>query len=65
MWKVERVLIDWPHDRLPTSDARYHALKKRYCAYRASHDGRKPIAYYSGRETWMPLPPEFLGQGRT
>lgn len=60
VWKVERVLIDWPHERLPTSDARYHALWKRYRAYRAAHDGRKPIAYYAGRETWMPLPAEFL-----
>lgn len=63
VWKVERVLIDWPHDRLPTSDARYHALRKRYRAYRAAHDGRKPIACYSGREKWMPLPAECRRRG--
>jgi len=59
VWKVERVLIDWPHTKLPTSDARYHALLKRYREYREAHGGRKPIAYYSGRETWMPLPAAF------
>lgn len=58
VWKVERVLIDWPHVKLPTSNARYRDLKKRYRAYRAANNGRKPI-YYSGRERWMPLPAEF------
>jgi hypothetical protein len=58
VWKVERMLIDWPHVRLRTSIARYRALKKRYRAYRAAHDGRKPV-YYRGRETWMPIPREF------
>lgn len=58
VWKVERVLIDWPHRRLPTSTARYRELRRRYRAYRAAHDGRKPV-YYRGRERWTPLPPEF------
>lgn len=59
VWKVERVLIDWPHTKLPSSNARYRELKKRYREYRAANNGRKPI-YYSGREKWMALPAEFL-----
>jgi hypothetical protein len=58
VWKVERVLIDWPHVRLPTSTSRYRALKRWYRDYRETHAGRKPLSY-RGRETWSPLPEEF------
>ena len=59
VWKVERLLIDWPHTKIRTSTARYRALKKRYVAYRNAH-GVKPWRYYRGRDKWMPLPTEFL-----
>lgn len=58
VWKVERLLIDWPHKRIKTSDARYRRLRARYVAYRERF-GRKPWRYYSGRDRWMPLPREF------
>ena len=58
VWKVEQVLIDWPHVKLPTSTARYRQLKKWYRAYRESNGGRKPVDY-KGREKWSPLPDEF------
>ncbi|MFP5378152.1 MAG: hypothetical protein ACLGHP_00025 [Vicinamibacteria bacterium] len=58
VWKVERLLIEWPHHRLPTSDRRYVALHRRYAAYVARH-GRKPL-YYEGRDRWTPVPEEFL-----
>lgn len=58
VWKVERLLIDWPHVRLATSTPRYRQLKQMYREYRAAHDGRKPL-YYRGRETWTPIPAEF------
>ena len=57
VWAVEQLLIDWPHHRIRTSDARYRRLKRRYAAYRRAH-GVKPI-YYRGRDRWMPLPAEF------
>jgi hypothetical protein len=57
VWKVERMLIDWPHRRLRTSDARHQRLKARYADHLERY-GRKPI-YYDGRHTWMPIPPEF------
>lgn len=60
VWKVERVLIDWPHVRLPSSTARYRRLKRWYRAYREAHGGRKPVGY-RGRERWTPIPAEFTG----
>jgi hypothetical protein len=59
VWKVERLLIDWPHRKIKTSTARYRALKAYYVAYRNTH-GHKPWRHYQGREKWMPLPVEFL-----
>jgi hypothetical protein len=58
VWRVEQLLIDWPHKKIRTSDARYRTLLKRYAAYRARY-GRKPWRYYRGREKWFPLPAEF------
>ena len=59
IWKVERMLLDYPHQRLITSDTRYRALKKKYREYRQANGGRKPI-YYDGRERWTPIPDEFF-----
>jgi hypothetical protein len=59
VWKVERLLIQWPHKKIQTSTARYRALRAFYVDYREKH-GAKPWRHYSGRERWMPLPAEFL-----
>jgi hypothetical protein len=58
VWKVERVLLDWPHRPIRTSNRRIADLRKRYRQHMRDHNGRKPI-YYRGRERWMPLPTEF------
>jgi hypothetical protein len=58
VWKVERMLLDYPHKALPSSDTRFRQLRDRYRAYRKAHGGRKPI-YYRGRERWTELPREF------
>jgi hypothetical protein len=58
VWKVERELLDYPHRRITSSDARVDRLRARYRAWIAAHPGRKPI-YYRGRERWTPLPGEF------
>ena len=58
VWKVERVLLDYPHRPIRSSDARVDALRQRYRAYRAAHEGQKPI-FYRRRDRWMPLPTEF------
>ena len=59
VWKVERMLLDYPHRSLTMSDERYKRLLKRYREFRSANDGRKPI-YYRGRERWTPLPAEFV-----
>jgi hypothetical protein len=62
VWKVEQMLIDWPHRPIRTSDERMDALRRRYRAFREEH-GYKPWKYYKGRDRWMPLPPEFKKRG--
>jgi hypothetical protein len=57
VWKVERVLLDYPHRRIATSDARTRRLRTWYRAFRKKH-GVKPVSY-QGRDNWTPLPEEF------
>lgn len=57
-WAVEQMLIDLPHRKIRSSDARYRRLLRKYQAYRAANNDRKPI-YYRGRDKWEPLPKEF------
>ena len=63
IWKVERMLLDYPHRRITSSDRRVNALRARYRAFRARY-GYKPI-YYEGRDRWSPLPAEFLSPDRS
>ncbi len=56
VWRVEQMLIDFPHKRLGMSDARYRRLHAKYVACRAANGDRKPFTYYHGRERWAPLP---------
>ena len=58
VWKVERVLLDYPHQRLTSSDRRFKWLRERYRRFRKANNGKKPL-YYQGRERWTPLPREF------
>jgi hypothetical protein len=60
IWKVENLLIAWPHKKFKTSTRRYRALLKYYKEYRATHNDQKPWRHLRGRETWTPLPPEFV-----
>jgi hypothetical protein len=62
VWKVERFLLDWPHRPIATSDARAERMRRKYRAFRETH-GYKPWKYYSGRERWTALPPEFRRRG--
>jgi hypothetical protein len=59
IWKVERVLLDYPHRRITSSDRRVNRLRARYRAYRRQHAGRKPV-FYRGRDRWEDLPREFV-----
>ena len=58
VWKVERMLLEYPHRRIESSDRRVHALRERYRAFRKEHHGKKPL-FYSGRDRWTEIPEEF------
>jgi len=58
VWKVERMLLEYRHRSIRSSDARIDALRKRYRAFRAAHPGKKPVDY-RGRERWTELPDQF------
>ena len=62
VWKVEQMLLDWPHRRIRYSRPRVAALRRHYRAFREAH-GYKPWKYYAGRERWTELPGEFRRRG--
>jgi hypothetical protein len=59
IWKVERMLLEYPHRVIRSSDDRIDRLRRKYFKYRREHPGRKPI-YYRNRDRWTALPKEFL-----
>jgi hypothetical protein len=58
VWKVERMLLDYPHRAIRSADRRVNAMRARYRTFRAEHPGRKPV-FYRGRERWTAIPEEF------
>ena len=62
VWKVEQLLLDWPHRRIASSDRRADQLRRRYRAFREARS-YKPWKHYSGRDRWTALPEEFRDRG--
>jgi len=62
IWKVERLLLDWPHRPVASSDRRVDRLRRRYRAF-VEAQGYKPWKHYSGRHRWTELPAEFKERG--
>ena len=62
VWKVERLLLDWPHRPIASSDRAADVMRARYRAFRDAH-GYKPWQYYKRRDRWTELPPEFRHRG--
>jgi hypothetical protein len=58
VWKVERMLLDYPHRRIRSSNERVKRLRARYRAFRAKHGTLKPVQY-PRRDRWTELPAEF------
>jgi hypothetical protein len=52
VWKVERWLVDYTHQPLGISDARYARLLDRYRSFKARNPDGQP-RYFEGREKWM------------
>jgi hypothetical protein len=55
VWKAERLLLDWPHRSIRSSDVRVARLRRWYKDFRERHD-RKPAFEYRGSERWSELP---------
>jgi hypothetical protein len=62
VWKVEQMLLDWPHRPLIPSREKIAAMRLRYRRFLDAH-GYKPWKYYKGRERWTALPREFARRG--
>jgi hypothetical protein len=62
VWKVEQVLLDWPHRRIRSSDAVIAAMRRRYRRF-LKENAYKPWRYYRGRDRWTELPEAFRRQG--
>ena len=62
VWKVERLLLDWPHRRIRSSDRRADWWRARYRAFREAH-GYKPWKCYPRRDRWTELPADVRGRG--
>ena len=58
VWKVERMLLDYPHRAIRSSDARIDRLRARYVEHMRRTGNRKPVDY-RGRDRWTPIPGEF------
>jgi hypothetical protein len=59
VWKVERLLLDTPHQRLRMAERRFRSFRARYLAFKEKYPDRKPILY-EGRERWTEIPKAFL-----
>jgi hypothetical protein len=55
VWKVERMLLDYPHRPIASSDRRVDALRARYRAFKKEFPDRKPL-FYPQRDRWTELP---------
>ena len=62
LWKVERLLQEWPHRPIASSDRLFRLRHKRYKDF-IRNNGYKPWKYFKGKERWTQLPPEFRQRG--
>jgi hypothetical protein len=62
VWRVERMLIDWPHRAIASSPARERRWRERYRAFREAHEF-KPWKFYPRRDRWTALPADVRRRG--
>jgi hypothetical protein len=62
VWKVEQMLIDWPHRRITVDGVRVDRLRRRYREFLRTRQ-YKPWKFYPGRSCWTPLPREYRYRG--
>jgi hypothetical protein len=64
VWKAERLLLDYPHRPIRSSDRRIDAFRRRYRAFQVRYPDRKPV-FYKGRWAWTELPAAWGADWRT
>lgn len=62
VWKVEQMLLDWPHRRISYSRTRIEAWREKYRRFYETH-GYKPWKFYPRRERWTQLPADVRARG--
>jgi hypothetical protein len=62
VWKVERLLLEWPHRTIASAKGREKYWRARYRAFRATHD-YKPWKFYPRRDRWTELPADIRRRG--
>ena len=58
VWKVERMLLAYPHRAIRISGRRIRGLRARYRAFKKRYPDLKPLDY-EGRDRWSEIPEEF------
>ena len=58
VWKVERMLLEYQHVPIASSDVRIDRLRRRYVEHMRRTGNRKPL-YYRDRRRWTEIPEEF------
>ena len=67
VWKVERMLLEYPHHPIRTSDHKINRWRTRYANFSVRFPNKKPM-FFSGQNHWSELPTEFthpVGRGST
>jgi hypothetical protein len=62
VWKVERLLLEWPHRTIASAKGREKYWRARYREFRAAHD-YKPWKFYPRRDRWTELPGDIRRRG--
>jgi hypothetical protein len=62
VWKVERLLLEWPHRTIASAKGRETYWRVRYREFRATHD-YKPWKFYPRRDRWTELPSDVRRRG--
>ena len=58
VWKVERMLLDYPHRPMRIVRRAHQSAAPRYRAFKQEFPDLKPL-YYARRDRWTELPPEW------
>lgn len=61
IWKVERMLLEYPHRPIVSSDLYIDRLRRKYIEHMRTTNNRKPV-YYRRRDRWSPIPREFISR---